>query len=99
MTRAWTSVQAPFFSELFVFHLEKSDADLADVELAGETGLHWGNLDVDFTIKGLMAGVFGTAGFMDAARRGGQSRSAAKAAAARANGAKGGRPVKRRQVS
>lgn len=45
-----------------------SDEDLAEVALLGETGLHWERLDVDFSIAGLMQGVFGTARFM-AARR------------------------------
>jgi hypothetical protein len=67
---------------------------LQDVELLGETGLHWESLDVDYTIAGLMRGIFGTAKFMDAQRRGGQSRSDAKVAASRSNGAKGGRPRK-----
>lgn len=69
-----------------------SAAQLNEVELLGETGLHWESLDVDFTIEGLMRGLFGTARFMDAQRRGGRSRSDAKIAASRANGAKGGRP-------
>jgi hypothetical protein len=73
---------------------EATDAELAAVELAGETGLHWPSRDIDFTIAGLMRGIFGTAHFMDAQRKGGQSRSTAKAAASRANGAKGGRPRK-----
>lgn len=73
---------------------EASDADLADVRLEFGYGLRWDALDVDFTVPGLMAGVFGTAKFMDAQRRGGQSRSGAKAAAARENGKKGGRPRK-----
>jgi hypothetical protein len=71
-----------------------SDADLAKVELLGETGLHWEDLDVDFTISGLMSGIFGSRAFMEARRKGGQSRSEAKTAASRANGAKGGRPRK-----
>jgi hypothetical protein len=71
-----------------------SDDELSEVDLLGETGLHWERLDVDFTIRGIMAGFFGTAKFMHAARRGGRSRSEAKVAAARANGAKGGRPRK-----
>lgn len=71
-----------------------TDAQLAEVEMLGETGLHWETLDVDITIAGLMNGIFGTAKFMDAQRRGGQSRSAAKIEASRANGAKGGRPRK-----
>lgn len=65
---------------------------LREVSLLGETGLHWESLDVDFTIEGLMRGLFGTARFMEAQRRGGRSRSDAKVAASRANGAKGGRP-------
>lgn len=55
-------------------------------------GLHWETLDADFTVGGLLAGVFGTKAYM--ARRAGQTTSPAKAAAARANGAKGGRPKK-----
>ncbi|PYB77056.1 DUF2442 domain-containing protein [Rhizobium wuzhouense] len=68
--------------------------DIADVELLGETGLHWERLDVDYTIQGLMAGIFGSRAFLEAQRRGGQSRSPAKIAASRVNGAKGGRPKK-----
>jgi len=71
-----------------------SDDEINEVELLGETGLHWEKLDVDFTIAGLMHGIFGTAKLMQAARRGGQSRSAAKIAASRKNGARGGRPKK-----
>jgi hypothetical protein len=75
--------------------LENATVDeLADVELLGETGLHWETLDVDYTIHGLMAGIFGSRTFMEAQRRGGQSRSPAKVKASRANGAKGGRPRK-----
>lgn len=73
---------------------DASDAELAQVQLVGETGLHWPSHDIDLTIAGLMQGVFGTARFMNAQRKGGQSRSAAKTAASRANGAKGGRPRK-----
>jgi len=47
-------------------------------------------LDVDLSIPGLLSGIFGTKAYM--ARRAGQATSPAKAAAARANGAKGGRP-------
>lgn len=75
--------------------LEQATSDeLAEVELLGETGLHWETLDVDYTIQGLMAGIFGSRAFLEAQRRGGQSRSPAKVAASRANGAKGGRPRK-----
>ncbi|WP_180899664.1 DUF2442 domain-containing protein [Martelella soudanensis] len=70
-----------------------SDDQLAAVEILGRGyGLHWEELDVDLSLPGLMAGIFGTRAWV--ARRAGQSTSAAKAAAARANGAKGGRPRK-----
>jgi hypothetical protein len=69
-------------------------AQLAQVEILGAgSGLHWEALDVDLSVPGLLAGVFGTKSWL--ARRAGQTRSSAKAAAARANGAKGGRPRKR----
>lgn len=73
---------------------QATDAQLAEVELLGETGLHWESLDVDYSIAGLMRGVFGSRMFMQAQRKGGEARSEAKAAASRANGAKGGRPRK-----
>lgn len=68
--------------------------EIAAVEvLPGGYGLHWEMLDVDLALPGLMAGLFGTRAHM--ARRAGQARSEGKAAAARANGAKGGRPRKK----
>ena len=74
--------------------LEQAEPDqLAEVEVLGMGyGLHWETMDVDLSIPGLMAGIFGTKAYM--ARRAGQTTSPAKAAAARANGAKGGRPRK-----
>lgn len=73
---------------------DAQDEQLKEVELLGDGyGLHWENLDVDYSVQGLLAGVFGTASWM--AQRAGRATSPAKAAAARANGAKGGRPRKR----
>lgn len=72
---------------------EATDEQLATVEIIGAGyGLHWEALDVDLSVPGLLAGIFGTRAYM--ARRAGQATSPAKAAAARANGAKGGRPRK-----
>lgn len=66
---------------------------LAKVEVHGSGyGLHWPSLDVDVSIPGLMTGIVGTAAYM--ARRAGKAKSKAKAAAARKNGTKGGRPRK-----
>lgn len=65
--------------------------ELSDIELSGGGyGLHWPQLDADLTVPGLLAGVFGTARWM--AAQAGRVSSPAKAAAARRNGAKGGRP-------
>jgi len=72
---------------------DASPEDLAQIEISGRGfGLHWGKLDIDYSVPGLVAGVFGTARWM--AARAGRASSPAKAAAARANGAKGGRPRK-----
>lgn len=59
-------------------------------------GLHWPDLDADVYVPGLLSGVFGTKSWMASimGARGGKTSSPAKAAAARANGAKGGRPKK-----
>jgi hypothetical protein len=71
--------------------------DLAEVAVDGAGfNLHWPTLDVDLYVPALMAGIFGTRAWLtrELARAAGQARSPAKAAAARANGAKGGRPRK-----
>ena len=56
--------------------------------------LHWPALDVDLFVPALVAGLFGTRAWMNRAlaSAAGQAKSPAKAAAARSNGAKGGRP-------
>ena len=71
------------------------DEDLEQVEVLGSGyGLHWETLDADFTVPGLLMGLFGTRAWMarEQARKAGAARSPAKAAAARENGRKGGRP-------
>ncbi|MGF7211099.1 hypothetical protein GGE65_005715 [Skermanella aerolata] len=78
--------------------LEEASPDaLAEVEILGQGyGLHWEKLDVDLSIPGLLAGLFGTKAFMDRQRaaRAGASTSQAKPEAARQNGRRGGRPSK-----
>ncbi len=72
-------------------------ADLADIEISpAGLGLHWPRLDADVYVPGLLLGVFGTKTWMarQPGAAGGRARSAAKAAAARQNGRKGGRPSK-----
>jgi uncharacterized protein DUF2442 len=74
-----------------------TDAQLAQIEILGlGLALHWERLDVDLSVPGLLAGLFGTKAYMDRERaaRAGAATSPAKAAAARRNGAKGGRPRK-----
>ena len=70
-----------------------TDEQLAQVEILGAGyGLHWEALDADLSVPGLLMGLFGTQAYM--ARQAGRATSAAKSAAARQNGAKGGRPPK-----
>ena len=65
------------------------------VSPAGDA-LSWPSLDVDVYVPGLVERAFGTRLFARATgQRGGRRRSKAKAAAAKANGVKGGRPRKR----
>jgi hypothetical protein len=74
-----------------------NDDDLAQVEILGlGYGLHWEKLDVDLSVPGLLAGLFGTRTYMDRIRaaHAGATSSSAKAAASRRNGLKGGRPRK-----
>lgn len=73
---------------------------LADIEvMPAGTGISWPQLDVDVSVPGLAMEVFGSRTWMrELARRAGSATSAAKAAAARANGKKGGRPRGRRQA-
>lgn len=43
-----------------------TDEQLAKVEVSGVGfGLHWEELDADFTVPGLLAGIFGTKRFME----------------------------------
>jgi hypothetical protein len=74
-----------------------SAEDLADVQVDGlGFNLHWPALDADLYVPALTAGLFGTRAWMarELARVAGMATSPAKAAAARSNGAKGGRPRK-----
>lgn len=59
-------------------------------------GIHFPKLDADLYVPGLLEGLLGSRNWMAArlGQAGGQSRSRAKGAAARANGRLGGRPRK-----
>ena len=74
-----------------------SDRHLARIVVDGAGfNLHWPDLDVDLYVPALVSGIFGTRTWMkrELARVAGRTKSPAKAAAARSNGAKGGRPRK-----
>lgn len=86
------------FPAALVQDLQGADAIKLETIEIDQTGLnlHWPALDVDLYIPALVSGIFGTRSWMtsELARIAGASKSAAKSAAARANGAKGGRPRK-----
>lgn len=45
---------------------EASKEDVSAVELLGDgSGLHWERLDMDFTVAGLVAGIFGNRSWME----------------------------------
>ena len=69
-------------------------AQVSDIEiLPGGDGLHWESLDVTISVPGLVASLFGSATWMsELGRLGGTRSTLAKAAAARRNGLRGGRP-------
>lgn len=78
-----------------------TDEQLSQIEvLPTGVGLHWEALDADLSVTGLVAGLFGSKHWMqELARRGGQSKSEAKANAARDNGKKGGRPLRDKNMA
>ena len=82
--------------------LEKAKpAQLAKIEISPSGyGLHFPELDVDIYLPGLLEGFLGSKEWMASqlGKRGGRSTSAAKSAAARANGRRGGRPKKKPHV-
>jgi hypothetical protein len=69
-------------------------AQLSDIEiLPGGDGLHWPAIDLTISVPGLIASLFDPSVWMsELGRRGGSRATAAKAAAARRNGLRGGRP-------
>ncbi|MCC4115808.1 DUF2442 domain-containing protein [Aromatoleum toluclasticum] len=73
-------------------------ADLADACISPSgLGVHFPKLDADIYIPALLEGLLGTKQWMAArmGQRGGKATTPAKAAAARENGKRGGRPSKK----
>jgi len=93
-----TGVQLTFPAKL-AEGLAGAPADaLSEIEISpAGLGLHWPQLDADIYVPALLQGVFGSKNWIARAlgANGGRSRTEAKAAAARENGLKGGRPRKR----
>jgi hypothetical protein len=75
---------------------DATEAERADIEvLPGGGGLNWERLDVQYSVPAIIREALGPWVLMQAAgSAGGSVRSKAKAAAARENGKKGGRPRK-----
>ena len=74
---------------------------IQNYELLGHgTGISFPDLDVDLYVPALIEGVYGNRRWMaQLGRKGGSARTEAKRKAAKANGAKGGRPAKAVAVS
>ena len=76
--------------------LERQPASVFEAMTLSPAGdaLLWPAIDADLYVPGLVERAFGNRLLAAAGRRGGQRRTKAKMAAARRNGAKGGRPRK-----
>jgi hypothetical protein len=80
---------------------EAKPEQLAKIEISPSGfDIHFPNLDVDLYLPGLLEGFLGSRRWMASqlGKRGGQSISAAKTAASRSNGKRGGRPRKKPHV-
>jgi hypothetical protein len=77
--------------------LEKATHEqIQNYELLGHgTGISFPELDVDLYVPALIEGIYGNRRWMaQLGKKGGSAKTAAKRQAARANGAKGGRPAR-----
>jgi hypothetical protein len=90
------AVPVTLIQDLQMLEPAPSASQLAEVEVwGGGQSVYFPRLDLSLWAPGLLQGVFGTRGWMRELARGmGSATSPAKAAAARANGRKGGRPRK-----
>lgn len=95
IVRLGSGVEMTFPAALAEGLADASPEELAEIEISPTgLGLHWPRLDADLYVPALLQGVFGSRSWMAShmGTAGGKSRSSAKAAAARENGRKGGRP-------
>jgi Protein of unknown function (DUF2442) len=92
-----TGLEIAFPTRLAEGLADATPDQLADIEISpAGLGLHWPQLDADLYVPALLEGAFGSKRWMAAqlGAAGGRVQSPAKAAAARENGRKGGRPRK-----
>ncbi len=92
-----TGVELAFPAKLAEGLSRASPESLSEIEISPTgLGLHRPSLHADLNVSALLQGVFGSKHWMarQLGAEGGRSRTAAKIAAARANGRKGGRPRK-----
>lgn len=97
IVRLNTGVELTFPAALAQGLAGASPDELAEIEITPTgLGLHWPRLDADVYVPALLQGVFGSRSWMASriGAAGGKMRSSAKAAAARENGGKGGRPCR-----
>jgi hypothetical protein len=92
-----TGVEVTFPARLTEGLAGASDEALGEIEISPSgLGLHWPKLDADLYVPALLQGMLGSKHWMarQLGAEGGRARSAAKSAAARSNGLRGGRPKK-----
>ena len=92
-----TGVQFAFPVKLAEGLAEAAPESWSEIEITpAGLGLHWPRLDVDLYVPALLQGVFGSRRWIaqQLGAQGGRASPEAKAAAARTNGRKGGRPRK-----
>lgn len=73
---------------------DATNEQLKNVRVFDGRALFWDDLDVQFSLIAFITDALGIPTIYDHARRAGSTKTAAKSAAARTNGAKGGRPRK-----
>ncbi|HEX8236063.1 MAG TPA: DUF2442 domain-containing protein [Abditibacteriaceae bacterium] len=71
---------------------DATDGNLSDVRVVDGRALFWDSLDVQMTLIAVLSLALGLSTVQSMGQAGGAKKSAAKAAAARVNGKKGGRP-------